>query len=477
MTFHNIGYGRVSKLDLDRMGDSENQLDIAANQQRRRLEKAGCTEIFFDVQSGADDDRPKFEELLNRIKRKQNCDRVTVTRDDRLTRNTEMMLSILKLMRDQRIEYLVLDDGDRPADLTNPYEWKRRSLAGVDAQFEREMLSMRIKRGFEDLRSQQKANHKTPFGFVRTREGKYAPHPVEYDHLRWIIEDLLNSKSVYKTCRNLNSRFNYTWGHSRFRRLLLNQVLRGHTPRFVNPATGLPDEVQQDTHPEIKVISPDEDLIIQQILKEASQYRGANQSAPRYPLGSGLCHCARCGSSMSCRKRKHKSGNIYIYLECDSATEYSNPNRCENMHSINADNVEKKIIEALCNKAEQLAEISTTSEEITESFELQSLRRQVNDLKKIPGRSAPIIKAIEELELQILEIEKEINASGQQLSLSRDAFISYGKVTADPNFWWGLPAEEKRYLYRSFISDVRINGKKRPSSRFVDYSIEVLLRF
>ncbi len=43
-----LGYGRVSKLDYEqRISDEE--LDTAAKQQRDRLEKAGCTEIFFDI--------------------------------------------------------------------------------------------------------------------------------------------------------------------------------------------------------------------------------------------------------------------------------------------------------------------------------------------------------------------------------------------------------------------------------------------
>ncbi|MGG6265697.1 recombinase family protein [Leptolyngbya sp. AN03gr2] len=78
-----LGYGRVSKLDYGRKVSDE-ELDTAAKQQRSRLERAGCTEIFFDIQRGTDDDRPNFERLIARRQKREQFDRIVITRDDGL---------------------------------------------------------------------------------------------------------------------------------------------------------------------------------------------------------------------------------------------------------------------------------------------------------------------------------------------------------------------------------------------------------
>ena len=74
-----LGYARVSTPDQD--------LEL----QRRRLEDADCEFLFEEKMSGARRNRPKLEELIDKLRR---GDVLVVTRLDRLARSTGELLAI-----------------------------------------------------------------------------------------------------------------------------------------------------------------------------------------------------------------------------------------------------------------------------------------------------------------------------------------------------------------------------------------------
>lgn len=74
-----LGYARVSTQDQD--------LDL----QRRHLDDAGCELLFEEKISGAKRNRPKLEEVIDKLRR---GDVLVVTRLDRLARSTSELLAI-----------------------------------------------------------------------------------------------------------------------------------------------------------------------------------------------------------------------------------------------------------------------------------------------------------------------------------------------------------------------------------------------
>jgi site-specific DNA recombinase len=71
-----VGYVRVSKFEQE----------DALVQQTARIEKAGCTLIFSDIESGKSDQRKNFNKLLAMCRTGQVTE-VVITRVDRLARS------------------------------------------------------------------------------------------------------------------------------------------------------------------------------------------------------------------------------------------------------------------------------------------------------------------------------------------------------------------------------------------------------
>lgn len=466
-----IGYGRVSELDYSRHVD-ENELDVAANQQRRRLERAGCTKIYFDVQRGTDDDRPNFQQVMNLVSQ-QGCRRLVITRDDRITRNVQTTLNIIETFISSNVELLILEEGDQPVDLNNPYEWKRRVQAGLDSQFEVKMLGLRVRRGYEDLRSQRRANPHPPFGYQRNRKGFYEPHPENYSIAQGIISQFLQTRSVQQTIIWLSVTHGLDWNRSRFKYWIHNEVLRGNTPRFQDKSTGKPAHVDFNTHSDIALLSAEQYLEIQNIFKENKRLWGSNHQAQRYLL-SGLCRCARCDGAMSCRKKKGKDyPENYYYLDCSTVRNFGKANVCTMIHAPSCRLVEAAIIDKLTARAGEIAELANVPKVKEESPEIKELRRQFTNLQSA-GDNPAIETAKKDILHQIQQLEAR--ESQQETNLAEETLRSYGDIAQSKDFWLQMSEESKKRLYQILIDRVLIDGQKQSGKR-VQYHIDVILSF
>ena len=125
-----LGYARVSTQDQD--------LEL----QRRRLDNAGCELLFEEKISGARRNRPKLEELIDKLRRD---DVLVVTRLDRLARSTSELLAIAERITEKQAGLQSLDEPW--ADTTSPSGRMILTVFAGIAEFERHLIRSRTDDG------------------------------------------------------------------------------------------------------------------------------------------------------------------------------------------------------------------------------------------------------------------------------------------------------------------------------------------
>lgn len=168
-----IGYARVSTKDQE----LENQ--------RARLEEAGC-ELFFEEKiSGAVKKRPQLEKLLSQLRKD---DVLVVTKLDRLARSTSELLRIAEVLNEKNAGLQSLDEPW--ADTTTPAGKMIMTVFGGIAEFERSLILTRTEEGREAALARG-----VPFG----RPSKLSPDQKE------VVRDLVkNGQSIAAVARTFN---------------------------------------------------------------------------------------------------------------------------------------------------------------------------------------------------------------------------------------------------------------------------------
>ncbi|MDM8277227.1 recombinase family protein [Lactobacillus gallinarum] len=123
------GYARVSTAQQD----YATQIDD--------LKRAGATKIFKDKYTGTTANRPEFDKLMNAIK---NDDTLIVTKLDRLARNTQDALSIIKEMNAEGVILRVLNIGTID---NSPSGRLIFTVFSAFAEFERDLIVSRTQEG------------------------------------------------------------------------------------------------------------------------------------------------------------------------------------------------------------------------------------------------------------------------------------------------------------------------------------------
>ena len=128
-----IGYARVSSVGQ--------HLDV----QMEQLTAAGCTKIFSEKASGAKDDRPKLQELLEYIRRGES-DVVVICKLDRIARSSRHLLQVVDLLKEKGAELRVLNS---PIDTTTPHGQLQLKILAAFAEFELDIQKERRKEGID----------------------------------------------------------------------------------------------------------------------------------------------------------------------------------------------------------------------------------------------------------------------------------------------------------------------------------------
>lgn len=123
------GYARVSTVKQD------------LNSQVDDLKRAGAVKIFKDKYTGTTANRPEFDKLMAKIK---NGDTLIVTKLDRLARNTQDALSIVKKMNAEGVILRVLNIGTIDNSQSGRLIF---TVFSAFAEFERDLIVSRTQEG------------------------------------------------------------------------------------------------------------------------------------------------------------------------------------------------------------------------------------------------------------------------------------------------------------------------------------------
>ena len=95
------GYGRVSTKGQQKNGTS-------LEDQRRKLEDAGCDEIITEAYTGTKTDRPEFTKLLEKL---EPGDTLVVCKLDRFARTAKEGLEIVEMLMERGVKVHILNMG------------------------------------------------------------------------------------------------------------------------------------------------------------------------------------------------------------------------------------------------------------------------------------------------------------------------------------------------------------------------------
>ena len=139
-----IGYARVST----QLQDNATQIDA--------LKKSGCETIFEEKMSGGRWERPKLQELLKHIRK---GDTVVVWKLDRLSRSLKDLLFIIEQIENAGAGFKSLTES---IDTTTSAGKMMMQMVGVFAEFERNMLKERTRKGLEYAKGQGRVGGRRP---------------------------------------------------------------------------------------------------------------------------------------------------------------------------------------------------------------------------------------------------------------------------------------------------------------------------
>lgn len=147
-------YARVSTLDKGQ--DPETQLvALRAYAERRGFVKVG---EYVEYAAGSQEDRPQYRALLAAAKKRQ-LDVVLVWRYDRFARSTQALVNALKEFHSLGVDFISYQEN---IDTTTPQGELIFTVMASIAQFERALISERVKAGMARAKAQGKRISRPP---------------------------------------------------------------------------------------------------------------------------------------------------------------------------------------------------------------------------------------------------------------------------------------------------------------------------
>ncbi|USD35980.1 recombinase family protein [Ferrimonas sp. SCSIO 43195] len=125
---------------------------------------ADCDKVFQEKESGAKDDRPQLQLMLEFVR---EGDHVRVTKLDRLARNTRHLLEIAEFLQAKGVSLQILNLG---INTKTPTGKLMLTMVGAIATFERELMLERQAEGIALARLRGKYKGRKPTAMLKKKE-------------------------------------------------------------------------------------------------------------------------------------------------------------------------------------------------------------------------------------------------------------------------------------------------------------------
>ncbi|MEJ8553123.1 recombinase family protein [Tepidibacter sp. Z1-5] len=450
-------------------GDSvENQVQMCKEHAAKHLDITEFTIYEDEGFSGGNTNRPKFQELVQDIKKKK-FDVLICYRLDRISRNVADFSSTLELLQDNNISFVSIKE---QFDTSTPMGKAMVYIASVFAQLERETIAERIRDNMMELaKTGRWLGGQTSLGFKSQQityldsefkersMSKLIPVKDELDRVRLIFDKYIQGGSIHIVLKYLLANNIKGKNGGDFASMSVNDILRN--PVYVESnddvfeylkgkgmlVCGTPNgngiltynkcnskSKQRDMSKWIAAVSKHKGIIsandwleVQRKLDKNSKKENPRQGTSRKSLLSGILKCSKCGAPMRIsygRPRKDTGERIYYYMCTMKA--HSAKSRCANPN-VRGDRLEKLVIDHIKNlntdivikeleeykKQTALTQTSSLIDNIKKDIEEKQKHMDslLNQLAKIDSNSVAsefIISKIDELGKEIKELEMKL---------------------------------------------------------------------
>jgi len=283
------------------------------------------------------------------------------------------------------------------------------------------------------------------YGILKFRLQKSDPALMVFDK---------NDDFKYSRHRNVRGK-TFRWSTDGLRKWLRNPVLRGHTAyrtRLPNSGNSVPQDqwdIRYNTHSIQRLLTDEQGREIDEAIALNKRIKGFGHKGNLNTF-VGILTCASCGRNMRCQTVKSYGEKYY---QCRNYTEESS---CTAKKMVRESVVMKAVIEQLTRRAQHLAEIATTPQEIIEPPEVQQWRQQLEGLNRL-GHNSAFDEAKQKIQNDIDKWWIGEKAKYCTQNTSRDLIIEY---FSNPQTWEKLDKNVQQEVVRTLVSNIKsVNGK------------------
>lgn len=424
-----LGYARVS---------TDEQAD-ALPPQVARLEGAGCDRVLFDIERGSNPDREGLLELMALVRAGEVAE-IVVTRIDRLGRDAGYSDQLLGLAQGMGVVVRALDGGI--VDTLSPQGWLMARLTTGLAEMESRMLSLRIRRQFDQYRAAGRhLRRRLPFGYDRGDGVRLVPHPDNWAHALRVIDELRRIGSFAGVAATLPSWCPWTPAGSSLQAWFCNPVIRGHVGHHRTGGKGWDSswgEIHYDQHPALISEGAWHELG-DHLKRTRNRFSGSPTIDSRHGL-TGLLVCQSCGH----RLRRNTAQGV-PWWRCRHRL-------CTNRAGVKEATVLPVVVEACIASAHALALAAAAPVEDDPALILK--RRDLDATRALAVRNPALQSAVSILEAEIRSLERRERSSPD--------LAAYEAMMRDPEFFTGATPEQQRVIFGALLQQVLVGPAGKP---------------